>query len=300
MYEQTTEVLGGVRLRYGLLQRWGAGIVRFIRRKPMGAAGLGIVLLITFVAITAPLVAPHDPYELRYYHIMESPSPDFWFGTDVFGRDVFSRALYGGRVSLYVALVCMLLAAGTGMTLGISSAYIGGKYDLFIQRVVDATSAIPALILALALVSVLPSSVNNVIIAIAIVQTPRITRVIRSAAMSIKATPYIDAATAIGASNFRIMLRHVAPNTFAPLIIIATAAAGSIILTESTLSFLGVGVPLRTISWGGMLSGETREYVSGAPWMALGPGFALSLAVFGINMFGDALRDVLDPKLRGR
>ena len=242
------------------------------------------------LTLTATWVVPKDPFVLRFEHIMEAPNAQFWFGTDALGRDVFARVIYGARVSLYIGLVCMLLSATVGLFLGVASAYFGGKFDLIVQRFVDGIVAIPGLILALALVAALDQSMNNIIIAIAIVQTPRLTRVVRSAALSIKETPYVESARAIGATGWRIMLRHIIPNTFAPLVIIAPAS----------LSFLGVGVPIRTISWGGMLSGDTREFFAGAPWMGIAPGVALTLVVFGINMFGDAIRDVLDPKLRGR
>ena len=273
---------------------------RFAQRKPLGAFGISIVLIATALSVAAPLVAPYDPWETRFEHGLEAPNGEFWFGTDVLGRDVLSRVLYGGKVSIYVGLVTMLLSGLGGVALGVTSGYIGGQFDLIVQRVVDSIIAFPSLILALALIAALDPGVTNIILAIAIVQTPRMTRVIRSSVLSIRETPYVDAAKTIGASHVRIMLRHVTPNTFAPLMIVATSSIGSIIITEASLSFLGIGVPFTTISWGGMLGGDTRQFVSSAVWMALAPGFALSAVVFGLNMFGDALRDVLDPKLRGR
>ncbi len=273
---------------------------RFARRKPLGAAGIAIIVLAVAAALLGPSLAPYDPWEMHRLDRFQSPSMSYLLGTDNLGRDIFSRTLYGTRVSLYVGLITMIISAAGGLALGVGTAYIGGKFDLIIQRFVDTVIATPTLILALALIAALGPSINNVILAIAIVQTPRITRVIRSAALSIKQTPYIDSARAMGGTNLRIMLRHVAPNTFGPLLIVATSAIGSIIITESTLSFLGLGVDAETITWGVLLSGDTRQYISGAPWMALGPGFAITLVVFGVNMLGDALRDVLDPKLRGR
>lgn len=299
MYEQTTGAVLSRRKR-GAIARNAVALGRFVRSKPMGALGLSIITAAVVLAVLAPLIAPYDPWEYRRYNYLEAPSSTFWFGTDSLGRDVFSRTLYGARVSLYVGLVTMLIAAAGGLMLGVTSAYLGGKFDLIVQRIVDTIIATPTLILALALVAALGQSVNNVILAIAIVQMPRITRVIRSAALSIKETPYVDAARAIGSTGIRVMLRHVAPNTFGPLLIVATSAVGAIIITESTLSFLGLGVDPKTITWGALLSGDTRLYFSGAPWLALGPGFSLTFVVFGVNMFGDALRDVLDPKLRGR
>ena len=279
----------------------GLGIVwRFTKKKPLGAVGIGIVLIATILSIAAPVVAPYDPWETRFDHSLEAPNGEFWFGTDTLGRDVLSRVLYGGKVSIYVGLVTMLLSGLGGLTLGVTSGYIGGQFDLLVQRIVDSIIAFPSLILALALIAAMDPGVTNIILAIAIVQTPRMTRVIRSTVLSIRETPYVDAARTIGATHARIMIRHVTPNTFAPLMIVATSSIGSIIITEASLSFLGIGVPFTTISWGGMLGGDTRQFVSSAVWMALAPGFALSAVVFGLNMFGDALRDVLDPKLRGR
>ena len=305
--EQSVEVLADVKPRRGFLQRTASSSWSFTKRKPLGAVGLIIVFLFVVVALTADFIAPFPPTEIHRRNPVEAPltvheatGKTFWFGTDQLGRDVFSRTLVGSRVSLYVGIVTMLVAATGGLVLGVSSAYIGGKFDLFIQRVVDGIIAMPTLILALALVAALGQSINNVILAIVIVQIPRITRVIRSAALSIKEVPYVEAARSIGATDVRVMLRHVAPNTMAPLLIVASSAIGSIIITESTLSFLGLGVDPETLTWGALVSGDARQYFAGAPWMLLGPGIAISLVVFGMNMYGDALRDVLDPKLRGR
>ena len=273
---------------------------RFAQRKPLGAMGIGIVLIATALSVAAPIVAPYDPWETRFDHGLEAPNGEFWFGTDTLGRDVLSRVIYGGKVSIYVGLVTMLLSGLGGLALGVTSGYIGGQFDLIVQRIVDSIIAFPSLILALALIAAMDPGVTNIILAIAIVQIPRMTRVIRSTVLSIRETPYVEAARSIGATHVRIMIRHVTPNTFAPLMIVATSSIGSIIITEASLSFLGIGVPFTTISWGGMLGGDTRQFVSSAVWMALAPGFALSAVVFGLNMFGDALRDVLDPKLRGR
>ena len=304
---QSVEVLADVRPKRGFLSSTALRSWSFSRRKPLGAAGLGIVFLFVLIAITADFIVPFPPTEIHRRNPVEAPltvhaatGKTFWFGTDQLGRDVLSRTLVGARVSLYVGIVTMLVAATGGLILGVSSAYIGGKFDLLIQRVVDGIIAMPTLILALALVAALGQSINNVILAIAIVQIPRITRVIRSAALSIKEIPYVEAARSIGANDVRVMLRHVAPNTMAPLLIVASSAIGSIIITESTLSFLGLGVNPETLTWGALVSGDARLYFAGAPWTLLGPGIAISLVVFGMNMYGDALRDVLDPKLRGR
>ncbi len=273
-------------------------IVRFARKKPLGAIGLAIVLVGLFAAIFGPLLAPYDPWATSRFERFLGPSVSHLLGTDNLGRDTFSRTLHGTRVSVYVGITTMLIAGTGGLILGVTSAYIGGKYDLIIQRFVDAIIGLPTLLLALALVAVLGQHINNIILAISIVQIPRMTRVIRSSAISIKENPYVEAAKATGATDLRIMLRHVAPNTFAPLIIVATTAIGAIIITEATLSFLGLGVRPGIITWGSLLGGNTRQYVVAAPWMAMGPGFALTFLVFGMNILGDALRDVLDPKLK--
>ena len=298
--EQSVEAVAVLRPTRPPWARAMVSLRRFVRTKPMGAVGLGIVGFSIVVSLVGPFFTPYDPWEIHRGHGLEAPSSAFWFGTDSLGRDVFSRTVYGAQVSIYVGIVTMLVAAASGLTFGVSSAYMGGKFDLITQRIVDGIIGIPTLILALALVAALGQSLNNIILAIAIVQIPRMTRVIRSTALSIKETPYIDSARAIGSADLRIMVRHVVPNTFGPLLIIATSAIGAIIITESTLSFLGLGVDPETITWGALLSGDTRIQFAGAPWLALGPGFALTFVVFGVNMLGDALRDVLDPKLRGR
>ena len=272
----------------------------FARKKPLGAIGLSIVVVATFVAVFGEQLAPHDPAQPRLDRVMQAPNNTNWFGTDHLGRDMFSRTLVGTRVSLYVGVVTMLFATFAGTVLGISSAYIGGRYDLIVQRFVDGIVAVPQLLLAMTLVAALNVGMENVIIALAIVTTPRIARIVRSAALGIMAMPYIDASRAMGTTGIRIMARHLAPNTFAPLLVVASASVGAIITSESSLSFLGLGVPFKTISWGGLLGGETRALFTAAPWMAIGPGVALSMVVFGNAIFADALRDMLDPKLRGR
>ena len=206
--------------------------------------------------------------------------------------------MYGARISMLVGVVSMLAASFIGTAVGITSAHFGGWYDLVVQRFIDGLTAFPSLLLAIALMAAFGQSLTNVMLALTIVFTPRITRVVRSAALGIKQTPYIDAARAIGATNLRIMVRHLLPNIFAPLLVIATASVGTMIIIEASLSFLGVGTPAAVISWGSLLSGETQTYFATAPWIGLFPGFALTIVVFGINVFGDSLRDVLDPRLR--
>lgn len=273
--------------------------IHFLRTKPLGATGVVIVLVASLVALTAPLAVPHDPWGINSRTILQSPNTTYWFGTDMLGRDILSRTMYGARISMLVGLVSMLAASFIGTAVGITSAHFGGWYDLVVQRFIDGLTAFPSLLLAIALMAAFGQSLTNVMLALAIVFCPRITRVVRSAALGIKQTPYIDAARAIGATDLRIMVRHVLPNTFAPLIVIATASVGSMIIIEASLSFLGVGTPGGVISWGTLLSGDVQTFFATAPWIGLFPGFALTLVVFGINVFGDSLRDVLDPRLRG-
>ena len=283
-----------------LWTRWFASTKRFLRQKPLGATGLGILFVAAVIGIVGPSFTPHDPLKPNAFAILESPNSAYWFGTDVLGRDILTRIILGARVSLYVGLLAVAGAAIFGSAIGVTSGFFGGYYDLLVQRFIDALSAFPSLLLAIALMAAFGQSLNNIILALAIIFTPRFTRVVRSVTLSIKEYPYVEAARAIGASNIRIMLLHVLPNTFASLMVIATASVGTMIIIEASLSFLGVGTPSHIVSWGAMLSGDTQAYFSGAPWIGIFPGMALTLVVFGINVFGDALRDVLDPKLRGR
>lgn len=273
--------------------------VSFVRKKPLGAAGAVIILVMVAAAVLAPWIAPHDPTEADYANIFRSPSTTFLMGTDQFGRDMFSRVLSGARVSLYVSVLAVALGTGMGTLLGVTSGYLGGKLDLILQRFMDMLMAFPFLILAIAIIVAIGRDINNVVLAIAISQTPRTARVVRSSALSVKETQYVEAATALGAGNVRVIFRHVLPNCMAPVIILATAALGAAILTEASLSFLGVGTPPPHSSWGGELSRAGR-FSQTAPWLAIFPGVAISLVVFGFNLFGDSLRDVLDPRLRQR
>lgn len=283
-----------------LWTRWFDSTKRFIRQKPLGATGLGILFVAAVIGIVGPNFTPHDPLKANAFAILESPNPTYWFGTDVLGRDILTRIILGARVSLYVGILAVAGAAILGSAIGVTSGFYGGYYDLLVQRFIDALSAFPSLLLAIALMAAFGQSLNNIILALAIIFTPRFTRVVRSVTLGIKEYPYVEAARAIGSSNLRIMLLHVLPNTFASLMVISTASVGTMIIIEASLSFLGVGTPSHIVSWGAMLSGDTQAYFSGAPWIGIFPGAALSLVVFGINVFGDALRDVLDPKLRGR
>jgi len=282
--------------------RW-QSFLRFFRTKPLGGFGFTMVLVLVLMAIFAPWIATHDPYELRVNALFVPPAfaeggREFLLGTDNYGRDLFSRIVWGSRISVYVAFTAVAVGSSIGALLGLTSAFVGGKFDIIVQRVIDAKYSIPALILALALMAALGSSVNNVIIAISINIIGSQCRVVRSTALGIKENMYIEAANAIGATGPRILFRHLLPNCFAPYLILVSAELGGAILTEASLSFLGLGVPPPNPSWGAMLSGAAQQYVERAPWMAIFPGLAISAVVFGFNIFGDALRDVLDPRLR--
>ncbi|MFH1486141.1 MAG: ABC transporter permease [Chloroflexota bacterium] len=275
-----------------------AALKRFCTMKPLGAIGGFVVLVMTLVAIAAPFISPYGPYDTDYDHIRTPPGARFILGSDEFGRDVYTRILYGARTSLYVGLLAVGLGTTLGGLIGLVGAFWGGKADLASQRLVEVLMAFPMLVMALTIVAALGSSVNNVVLALAAVLMPQGARVIRSAVLAVKESQYVDAARAIGGSDVHIMLRHVLPNCVAPYIIVATAGLGWTILVESSLSFLGLGVPQPEPTWGGMLSGAGRQFATSAPWLAVFPGVALSLAVFGFNLLGDALRDVLDPRLR--
>jgi peptide/nickel transport system permease protein len=275
-------------------------ITKFIMTKPLGAVGGLIILVMLFAAFFAPQIAPYDPYELNQSLQFGAPSLSHPFGTDEFGRDLFTRIIYGAKIALIIGFSASLLGATGGAIVGVVSAYMGGKTDLIIQRIVDIILSFPLLILALAIVSVLGRSTANLVIAIAIPVIPRTARIVRSSALSAKELVYVEAARAVGSSHIRVMFRHIIPNIMAPYLIILTAQLGSAILTEASLSFLGLGTAEPTPSWGLMLSGGAPLYAEKAPWVAIFPGLAISLAVFGFNLLGDSLRDALDPRLRGR
>ncbi|MGH7401916.1 MAG: ABC transporter permease [Candidatus Rokuibacteriota bacterium] len=275
-------------------------IVKFIRTKPVGAVGGGIILAMLVVAAAAGTLAPYDPYGADYSQQFVRPSLEHWFGTDEFGRDIMSRIMHGARIALFVGFSASFLGCTIGGLLGVTSAYLGGKVDLLLERVMDMLLAFPQLILALAIASILGPAVQNVVIAIAIPIIPRAARVVRSTALSVKENVYVEAVNALGAARWRVVLRHIVPNVAAPYIIMLTAQLGSAILAEAALSYLGLGAAEPTPSWGLMLSGSALSYAEKAPWISIFPGIAISLGVFGFNLFGDSLRDALDPKLRGR
>ena len=284
-----------------------SGSLRFTVRRPLAAAGLIIIILMCFMAAAAELITWYDPIEWRLFDKLSSPLTSserepystFLMGTDDKGRDIWAQMAIGAQVSLMVGFLSVAFGSGLGGILGVISAWFGGKTDQVIQRAMDALMSIPTLILALAVTSVLGQTLENIIIAVGVVQIPRANRVVRAQALTVKETQYVDAARAIGANNIRIMVQHITPQCVAPFLIIATSALGIAILTEASLSYLGLGVPPPRPSWGGMLSGAARDYFILAPWMAIWPGLGLSLAVYGFNLFGVGLRDALDPRLRG-
>jgi peptide/nickel transport system permease protein len=277
---------------------WLATTVEFCRRRPLGAIGAAIIVLMFAVAVAAPVLAPYDPQGVDFGGMLARPSTAHWLGTDSFGRDVMSRLIYGSRTALIVGFVSAFVGATLGAVLGVGSAYFGGRVDLYTQRIMDIFISFPVIILALTLVAILGNSIPNLITAITIPMIPRCALVIRSSALSIREMPYVDAARAAGFGHARIILRHMLPNVMAPYLIMVTSFLGQAILAEASLSFLGLGVQEPLPAWGLMLRGAAVEFAEAAPWMAIFPGVAISLSVFAFNLFGDSLRDALDPRLR--
>ncbi len=275
------------------------GLLLFCRRKPLGALGGFLVVVMLVMALGAPWIARYAYDESIPGSRMKAPDTQFWMGTDNLSRDMWSRVVYGARVSVTVGFITIALAILLATAVGVSSAYLGGVYDIAVQRVVDAWMSFPYLVIILSIMAVLGPGLLNLILALSVLVAAQFARVIRGATLSVMQNPYIESARAVGSGHQRIILRYVLPNIAATIIILATIGLGGVILAESSLSFLGLGVPPPQPSWGAMLAGSGRSYMQRAPWMAIFPGAAISLAVFGFNMLGDALRDVLDPRLRG-
>ena len=278
-------------------------VLHFMVHQPLGAAGLAVIVVMAIAAIFAPLIAPYDPLTVDYGAMLATPSWEHWIGTDSFGRDVLSRIIYGSRTALAVGFLASFLGSTGGAVIGVVSAYFGGKIDMIIQGVMDVLLSFPIIVLALAVVAMLGQNIVlgvdvNLVIAIAIPMLPRVERVVRSSALAIRELPYIDAARTAGFSHTRIIFRHIVPNVVAPYLIMLTAYVAQAILSEASLSFLGLGVTEPTPSWGLMLSGAAADFYQQAPWMIVFPGVAISLAVFAFNLFGDSLRDWLDPKIK--
>jgi peptide/nickel transport system permease protein len=276
-----------------------AVVVRLVREKPLATFGGVVLLVFILAAILADVITPYPATEIHQSAALHPPSAEYWFGTDNLGRDIFSRVLYGARISLAVGFGVICLSITGATILGTISAYAGGRFDLLVQRLVDAVTTLPLLLLAITIMTVLGHSLVNVVLALAFRLVLSESRTVRSTVLAIKGQQYVEAARALGAGPLRLLLLHVLPNIFAPIIIVASLGLSAAILAESSLSFLGFGVPPPTPTWGGMLSGDGRQYLTKAPWIAIFPGTALSLVVFGINVLGDGLRDVLDPRLRG-
>ena len=275
----------------------------FCRQQPLGTVSFVMIFVMMFAGIFSGWVAPQNPLDIDFASILMPPSWEHWCGTDAFGRDIFSRIIYGARTALVIGFTSSFVGSTMGAILGVASAYFGGRIDDWIQRVMDVLLAFPIIVLALVVVAALKAAIvfgvdMNLIVAIAIPILPRVERVVRAAALSVRLMPYVDAARAAGYSNTRIIFRHMAPNVVAPYLIMFTAFIAQAILAEASLSFLGLGVTEPTPAWGLMLSGNAADFFREAPWMIIFPGLAISLAVFAFNLFGDALRDWLDPRFK--
>ena len=270
-----------------------------MRQKPLGALGGLLILALVLTALAAPTLAPYDPIKINSAERLKGPSAKHWLGTDDFGRDVLSRVIYGARISMLLGLGAVAISTIGAAVVGTISGYYGGRVDTILQRCIDAMMAFPGLVVLLTIMAMLGQGLGNVILALGIGGTAANARIIRSAVLAIRENQYVEVARATGCRDWQIIVRHILPNIAAPIMVVVTLGLGVAILAESSLSFLGLGVPPPTPSWGAMLSGSGRTYMIQAPWMAVFPGIAISLAVFGFNMLGDALRDLLDPKLRG-
>jgi peptide/nickel transport system permease protein len=286
--------LRGARWKY---QR--AWLRRFVVYKPLGAVGAVIVLLMFFLSIFGSFLTPYNPIDMDFLSRAQSPNLKHPLGTDTFGRDVLSNIIGGAKISIYVGFASVIVGTGFGAIWGLTSGYAGGKFDMYSQRLIDILQSIPTLALALVIVASLGSSLNNIVIAISIGLIATSARVVRASAIAIRGQDYIAAAISTGAGWQRIVFRHVLPNTIPPYLVVATAGLGIAILQEASLSFLGVGVPPPHPSWGRMLSGTGREYLTIYPWLSLAPGIAIVVVVLAFNLVGDAFRDLFDPRLRG-
>jgi len=278
-------------------------IAEFVRQQPLGTVSFFIICIMMFAGIFSELVAPYDPLTIDFASIMAAPSVVHWCGTDAYGRDICSRLIYGSRTALVIGFTSSFVGSSIGAVLGIASAYFGGRVDSWIQRIMDVLLAFPIIVLALVVVAAFGKFLVGgidiyLILAIAIPIVPRVARVVRAAAFSVRVMPYVDAARAAGYSHTRIIFRHMAPNVVAPYLIMLTAFIAQAILAEASLSFLGLGVQEPSAAWGLMLSGNASDFYRQAPWMVLFPGVAISLAVFAFNLFGDSLRDFLDPRFK--
>ena len=294
---QATTASGGAHAVRAVGLRWLSSLARFSRRKPLGFASLVIILGLCLLAALAPFIAA-DPTETNYRDALVSPSAGYWFGTDNFGRDVFARVAWGGRISLVIGFTAAAIGYGAGAVIGLVGGFRGGVTDAVLQRTMDTLMAFPRLILALTVVVALGPSLPNLILGIGLASVPEGARVVRSVVLAVRSLEYVQAARALGASDLRIMVRHISPQLVAPFLVVFTAAIGWSILIEAGISFLGFGIQPPTPAWGRMLSAEGLPYVQSAPWLSIFPGMAITLAVYGFNLLGDSLRDVVDPYLR--
>jgi peptide/nickel transport system permease protein len=279
--------------------RWAASLWRVTKKNPVGMAGVAIVFAYVIVALLADIVAPYGSLDQELSATLQAPSASHIMGTDALGRDVFSRLVYGARISLQVGFLSVLLGITAGALWGMVAAYGGGWIDTLSMRVVDVWMTVPTLILALLLVSLLEPSVTNVTLALGIAVVPRATRLVRSSSLSVMQEPYMESAICVGAGTPRILLRYLLPNVTAPIIVFATGILAANILAEATLSFLGLGIPPPHPSWGRMLSGNNLVFFETAPWLGIFPGLFLAGLVLAVNLAGDMMRDVWDPRLRG-
>jgi peptide/nickel transport system permease protein len=275
-----------------------SSMMYLIRSYPIGAVGAFIVLVFVLTAIFADFITGYDPTRTNAASSLAKPGAEHILGADFMGRDMWSRIIYGARISLIVGIGSAVLGSFFGVIIGLATGYIGGWFDLIMQRVIDIMQALPLLVMALLMAAALGPSLINTVIAIAIPLIPQTARVIRANTLALREMPFVEASKAVGMSEWRIAVQHILPNTLAPLIVLGTAKLGSAILTEASLSFLGLGIPEPHPSWGRMLSESAAEYMRTAPWLVIFPGIAISLVVFGTNLLGDALRDILDPRQR--
>ncbi len=275
------------------------GLRRFAGKQPVGTASGVVLVVIILLAVASPWIAPYNPIEGHFTAINDPPNSEYLLGTDRVGRDVLSRVVYGARISLLVAFVAVIVGDTLGAMWGIASGYMGGKFDIYSQRIVEVLLSFPTLILAMVLLLGLGAGVFTVILAIAITRIPLSVRVIRSVSLSIKENTYVEAARAIGASDVRIMGLHIAPQCLAPWLVLVTAQLGGVIVLEASLGFLGVGVPAPTATWGNMLGGAVAATLKPEWWLVIFPGLAITVTVLAFNLFGDSIRDALDPRLRG-
>ena len=285
-------------MQFVSVKEWWRVSLRFARQRPLGAFGALVIIIMILAAALAGIATPFDPLATDYAAMLQAPSSVHWFGTDSYGRDVLTRIVYGARTALWIGFSSAFVGATVGAIIGVGSAYFGGRIDLMLQRFMDLLLSFPLIILALVVVTVLGSGMSNVILAITIPMIPRCALVVRSSALALREMPFVEAARALGFGPMRIIVRHMLPNVLAPYLVMLTAFLGQAILLEASLSFLGLGVAEPEAAWGLMLRGAAVDFAERAPWMAIYPGIAISLAVFAFNLFGDSLRDALDPKLR--